>query len=102
MGLSYIPPRRSLAVLNAVHALPSVDDAVVRRRLLEEFGIEIGAGLGPFKGKAWRIGLMGASSTRRNVVLVLTALEAILGDLGVGVDRGMAVAEAMKTYTSSE
>ena len=48
-------------------------DAKSRKRLLEEYGIEIGAGLGPFKGKAWRIGLMGHSSTRRNVTLVLGA-----------------------------
>ena len=101
MGLSYIP-RRSLPVLNAIHALPDVDDGLVRRRLLDEFGIEIGAGLGPFKGKAWRIGLMGASSTRRNVALVLTALESILGDLGVAVDRGAAVAAAMDIYSGSE
>ncbi len=101
MGLSYIP-QRSLPVLNAIHALPEVDDALVRRRLLDEFGIEIGAGLGPFQGKAWRIGLMGASSTRRNVVLVLTALESILADLGVDLSRGAAVAAAMKAYAAPE
>ena len=50
-----------------------------QRRLLEEFGIEIGGGLGPFKGKAWRIGLMGDSSTRRNVTLLLGALETMNG-----------------------
>jgi alanine-glyoxylate transaminase/serine-glyoxylate transaminase/serine-pyruvate transaminase len=55
-----------------------VDEALVRKRLLQEYGIEVGAGLGPFKGKAIRIGLMGSSSTQRNVMLVLTALENIL------------------------
>jgi alanine-glyoxylate transaminase/serine-glyoxylate transaminase/serine-pyruvate transaminase len=73
MGLSYVPAH-SLTTLNAVHIPEGVDDAAVRRTLLEEYGIEIGGGLGPFKGKAWRIGLMGASSTRRNVALVLHAL----------------------------
>ena len=54
------------------------DDAKVRRRLLEEYGIEIGAGLGPMAGKAWRIGLMGHGSTVRNVDLVLAALKTVL------------------------
>jgi alanine-glyoxylate transaminase/serine-glyoxylate transaminase/serine-pyruvate transaminase len=54
------------------------DDAGVRKRLLEEYGIEIGAGLGPMAGKAWRIGLMGHGATVRNVDLVLAALTTIL------------------------
>jgi alanine-glyoxylate transaminase / serine-glyoxylate transaminase / serine-pyruvate transaminase len=77
MGISYIP-RHSLTTLNAISIPADADDAQVRRRLLDEFGIEIGAGLGPFKGKAWRIGLMGHSSTRRNVSLILSALQTIL------------------------
>ncbi|MFN5962256.1 MAG: pyridoxal-phosphate-dependent aminotransferase family protein [Verrucomicrobiota bacterium] len=81
MGLRYIPSH-SLTTLNAIHAPEGVDEAAVRRRLLQEYGIEIGAGLGPFKGKALRIGLMGSSSTRRNVQLVLSALETILGRPG--------------------
>lgn len=81
MGLRYIPSH-SLTTLNAIHAPEGVDEALVRRRLLQEYGIEIGAGLGPFKGKALRIGLMGSSSTRRNVQLVLSALETILGRPG--------------------
>jgi alanine-glyoxylate transaminase/serine-glyoxylate transaminase/serine-pyruvate transaminase len=93
LGLAYIPAR-SLASLNAVHVPTGVDDARVRARLLGEFGIEIGGGLGPFKGKAWRIGLMGASSTRRNVTLVLAALEAVLADAGVKLARGAALAAA--------
>ncbi|MGI8602810.1 MAG: pyridoxal-phosphate-dependent aminotransferase family protein [Verrucomicrobiales bacterium] len=81
LGLRYIP-KQSLTTLNAIHAPQGHDEAVVRRRLLNEFGIEIGAGLGPFKGKAWRIGLMGHSSSQRHVVLVLAALESILGISG--------------------
>ncbi len=97
MGLSYIP-EHSLTTLNAVHVPNGVDDVKVRSRLLNEYGIEIGAGLGPFKGKAWRIGLMGSSSTRRNVILVLSALEALLGDQGFKLDRGSAVSAASKVY----
>ncbi len=99
MGVSYIPTR-SLPNLNAVHVPDGAADATVRRRLLGEWGIEIGAGLGPFKGKAWRIGLMGSSSTRRNVTAVLAALETILGDQGVTLDRGAALAAAGGVYTA--
>ncbi len=77
MGLSYVP-KHSLHTLNCVHVPAGANDANVRRRLLEEYGIEIGAGLGPFAGKAWRIGLMGHGATVRNVDLVLTALREIL------------------------
>ena len=81
IGLNFIP-QHSLTTLNAIHAPEGVDEAAVRRRLLQEYGIEIGAGLGPFKGKALRIGLMGSSSSERNVMLVLAALEHILGRSG--------------------
>ena len=100
MGLAYIP-ERSLATLNAVRVPEGADDARVRRRLLAEYGIEIGAGLGPFAGTAWRIGLMGESSRRRNVMLFLAALEAILIDEGVGVARGAGLAAAAGVYASA-
>ena len=75
-----------------------VDDAEGAEALLEEFGIEIGGGLGPFKGKAWRIGLMGASSSERNVILVLSALDVILGGSGKGTAAAAGVfAGAAKT-----
>ncbi len=77
LGLSYVP-RHSLHTLNCVHIPAGADDATVRRRLLEEYGIEIGAGLGPMAGKAWRIGLMGHGAIQRNVDLVVTALREIL------------------------
>ena len=97
LGLTYIPSH-SLTTLNAVRIPDSIDDAVVRNRLLGEFGIEIGAGLGPFKGKAWRIGLMGASSTKRHVLLLLAALETILIDQQVQFDRGAALAASSQVY----
>lgn len=93
LGMSYIP-QYSLPNLNCVRVPEGVDDALVRRRLLGEFGIEIGAGLGPFKGIAWRIGLMGHACTRRNVTLVLGALETILRDNGAAIEPGAALAAA--------
>lgn len=77
LGLRYIP-KRSLHTLNCVSIPAGADDAAVRKRLLEEYGIEIGAGLGVMAGKAWRIGLMGHGATIRNVDLVLAAFRAIL------------------------
>ncbi|MEM7385475.1 MAG: alanine--glyoxylate aminotransferase family protein [Verrucomicrobiota bacterium] len=77
LGLQYIP-EHSLTTLNAIHSPEGMDEAAGRKRLLEDYGIEIGAGLGPFKGKAWRIGLMGHACSRRNVDLLLAALADIL------------------------
>jgi alanine-glyoxylate transaminase/serine-glyoxylate transaminase/serine-pyruvate transaminase len=71
------PPGERLWTLNAVRVPDGVDEASVRRRLLDEFGVEIGAGLGPLAGRIWRVGLMGASSSRRLVALFLAALEHI-------------------------
>jgi alanine-glyoxylate transaminase / serine-glyoxylate transaminase / serine-pyruvate transaminase len=79
MGIDYVSQEgHHLPMLNAVKIPEGVDDQAVRRRLLEEYGIEIGGGLGAFKGKAWRIGLMGQGSNLRNVTLLLAALRNIL------------------------
>ena len=79
IGIGYASQEgHSLPMLNAVKVPDGADDAAVRRRLLDEYGIEIGAGLGAFKGKVWRIGLMGNSSNKRNVTLLTAALRAIL------------------------
>jgi alanine-glyoxylate transaminase / serine-glyoxylate transaminase / serine-pyruvate transaminase len=77
MGISYIP-QRSLHSLNCISIPAGADDAGTRKRLLEDYGIEIGAGLGVMAGKAWRIGLMGHGATVRNIDLVLTALREVL------------------------
>jgi alanine-glyoxylate transaminase/serine-glyoxylate transaminase/serine-pyruvate transaminase len=84
MGLRYLAdPDHQLPMLNAV-TVPEgadcgpVDEATVRKRLLEEYAIEIGGGLGAFKGRAWRIGLMGESATRRHVQALVLALKEIL------------------------
>ena len=78
LGISYIP-EKSLHTLNCVSIPEGVEDGPVRSRLLDEYSIEIGAGLGPFAGKAWRIGLMGHAATRRNVDLLLAALGEVMG-----------------------
>lgn len=98
LELRYVP-RRPLTTLNAVGVPEGVDDARVRSRLLNDYGIEIGAGLGPFSGKAWRIGLMGSSSSKRNVLLVLAALETILAGEGLGFEAGAALAAADMVYS---
>ncbi len=68
-----------LPTLNAFRIPDHVtDEAAIRMRLLEEYGLEIGGGLGALKGKVWRVGTMGASATRRNVVLLLAALKILL------------------------
>lgn len=64
--------------LNAVGVPAGADEAAVRKQLLSDFNIEIGAGLGPLKGRIWRIGLMGESSRNENVDAVLNALRKIL------------------------
>jgi alanine-glyoxylate transaminase/serine-glyoxylate transaminase/serine-pyruvate transaminase len=100
MGLSFVVDEASrLPQLNAVAIPEGVDDATVRARLLNEYSLEIGAGLGPMAGKIWRIGLMGYASNRRNVLLCLGALDAVLADMGAPIERGVAVEAAMKALT---
>jgi alanine-glyoxylate transaminase/serine-glyoxylate transaminase/serine-pyruvate transaminase len=79
IGLSLLPPEgERLWTLNTVRVPDGVDEAALRKRLLEEFSIEIGAGLGPLAGKIWRVGLMGTSSSARLVVLLLGVLQTVL------------------------
>jgi alanine-glyoxylate transaminase/serine-glyoxylate transaminase/serine-pyruvate transaminase len=73
-----VPVEYRLSTLSTPQLTPSLDDADIRRRLLDEYNIEIAGGFGPLKGKVWRIGLMGFSSRRENVTLLLAALEEIL------------------------
>jgi len=87
-----------LPQLTAVRVPDGVDDGKVRGELLRTFNIEVGAGLGAFKGKVWRIGLMGESSRRENVMLVLNALETILAATGMEIARGAALVAADRAY----
>ena len=82
-GLSVLPPEgERLWTLNAVRVPEGIDEAAVRKHLLEVFNIEIGAGLGPLAGKIWRVGLMGASSSPRLMTLLLGALESACAQQG--------------------
>jgi alanine-glyoxylate transaminase/serine-glyoxylate transaminase/serine-pyruvate transaminase len=95
LGLKFVvEPRYRLPQLNTVAIPAGVDDALVRRRLLQEFDLEIGAGLGALAGKVWRIGLMGYASREENVLRCLEALDHVLGDLDAPVATGVAVATA--------
>ena len=89
-----------LPMLNAVRIPAGVDDAAVRSALLNRFGIEIGAGLGAFKGKVWRIGLMGYGARPANVLLFLSALEQLLGEQGYSFGPGASIAAANAVYSS--
>ncbi|MBI5119067.1 alanine--glyoxylate aminotransferase family protein [Candidatus Poribacteria bacterium] len=91
-----------LPMLNAVRVPAGVNDLNVRKYLLNRFGIELGGGLGPLKGKIWRIGLMGHSSTKQNVILFLSALESALSAEGVKLAPGSASAAAMEFYSHNE
>jgi alanine-glyoxylate transaminase/serine-glyoxylate transaminase/serine-pyruvate transaminase len=89
MGLAMlVPESERLPMLNAIRIPEGVDDRRVRKALLENFGIEIGGGLGNLQGKIWRVGLMGASSSPRSVLLFLAALETILKAEGARIKPG--------------
>ncbi len=102
MGLKYSAQEGyQLPQLNAILLPPGVDDLAGRKQLLQEFGIEIGVGLGDFKGKVWRIGLMGYNSRPNNVLLVLAAIEQVLRKQGVSIAPGAGVAAAEQFYATS-
>lgn len=95
LGMEFIvEAAHRLPQLNCVRVPAGADEALLRRQLLEEYNIEVGAGLGPLAGKVWRVGLMGHSATRRNVLTLLGALEALLGTTG-------AVAAARNCYAAT-
>ena len=85
-------------MLTTLRIPDGIDDTIIRKGLITDYGIEIGAGLGIFAGKAWRIGLMGESSNQRNVMLVLNALEKLLIASGHKVEHGTAVHAASQVY----
>ena len=99
MGMSFLVKEQyRLPQMNAVRCPEGVNEAEVRKTLLNEFGIEIGAGLGPLAGKIWRIGLMGYSCRPDNVMLCLSALGSVLSDMGLPVHVGDAEAAAHGAY----
>ena len=73
----FVAPAHRNPTLTTCQLSPAIDDMAARKQLLNEYNIEIAGGFGPLKGKIWRIGLMGHSSRRENVVLLLAAIKAI-------------------------
>jgi len=101
MGLKFrVAEAYQLPQMNAVGCPDGVDEELVRKTLLNEFSIEIGAGLGPLKGKIWRFGLMGYSCRPDNVMLCLSALGSVLMDLGLPIKVGEAEAAAHQAYAA--
>ena len=99
MGLKFLVEEKyRLPQMNAVYCPEGVDEAQVRRTLLNEFSLEIGAGLGPLAGKIWRFGLMGYSCRPENVMLCLSALGSVLADMGRPVHVGDAESAAHGAY----
>jgi alanine-glyoxylate transaminase / serine-glyoxylate transaminase / serine-pyruvate transaminase len=102
LGIEYAAQEgHQLPMLNAVRIPAGVDDAITRKALLERFGIEIGGGLGDFKGKVWRIGLMGHTSRAINVLVFLAALESLLAEQGHKFEHGASIAAANAVYGKS-
>ena len=98
MGLSMLVPEgERLPMLNAICIPDGTDDVKVRKMLLNDFGVEIGGGLGDLAGKVWRVGLMGHVCCKRNVFLFLSALESILKSQGVKV-KGGGLEAALSVY----
>ncbi|BAN34974.1 serine--pyruvate transaminase [Sulfuricella denitrificans skB26] len=97
MGLNFVVPVKDrLPQLNAISIPDGVDEVAVRNILLNDYQLEIGAGLGAMAGKVWRIGLMGHASNPRNILVCLAALDDALGRAKAPVKRGVAVDAAQK------
>src|SRR5271170_2768228 len=92
-------PADRLVTVTAINIPAGIEDGKVRQQLLDEFNIEIAGGLGPVKGKIWRVGLMGYSSQRNNVLLFLAAFEKVLLDQGHRVPSGAGVGAAVQNYS---
>jgi alanine-glyoxylate transaminase/serine-glyoxylate transaminase/serine-pyruvate transaminase len=96
MGLTlHVQQGYRLYSLTTVRIPDGIDDLKIRQQMLNEYNIEIGGGLGPLKGRIWRIGLMGYSSTVENVLLVLSVLEKLLAEAGFRVAEGQGVTAAL-------
>jgi alanine-glyoxylate transaminase / serine-glyoxylate transaminase / serine-pyruvate transaminase len=102
IGLFVPNPADRVPTVTAVNIPTGIDEAKVRSRLLNEFSIEISGGLGELKGKIWRVGLMGYSSQRENVLQFLDALERILLDQGMKLPAGAGSAAAANTFAEVE
>jgi alanine-glyoxylate transaminase/serine-glyoxylate transaminase/serine-pyruvate transaminase len=102
MGLEFVVPEAErLPQLNAVTVPEGVDEAAVRSALLNEYNLEVGAGLGAMAGKIWRIGLMGYASNPTNVLFCLGALDAVLTGMRAPIKSGVAVDAARRALTEA-
>jgi aspartate aminotransferase-like enzyme len=104
MGLALFgaePPARRLPFITPVAIPDGVDDVRVRGRLIEDFNLEIGAAFGPLQGRIWRIGTMGHSARRENVLLCLAALEQVLRREGWKAEAGAGVEAAAAHYAAA-
>ena len=100
LGLSPLPPPgHRLPMLNCVTLPDGMDETLMRTHLLQQYGIEIGGGLGPLRGRVWRIGLMGESCRQAHVLTLLNALEEIFAGQGRLAQPGRPVQAAAETYT---
>jgi alanine-glyoxylate transaminase/serine-glyoxylate transaminase/serine-pyruvate transaminase len=102
IGMFVQNPGDRLPTVTSVIIPPGIDGAKVKGRLLNDFNIEISGGLGDYKTTMWRIGLMGYSSQRANVLLFLEALERILLDLGMKLQVGAGIAAAVSSFAHAE
>ncbi|GJM11944.1 MAG: alanine--glyoxylate aminotransferase [Pseudohongiella sp.] len=101
LGLKFVVDKEfRLPQLNAVSFPDSIDDAAVRAALLNDYNLEIGAGLGALAGSVWRIGLMGFASNKKNVLLCVSALGNVLAAQGMQTDVSKAVAAAQAVYSA--
>jgi len=101
LGLSLLAEEgHRLNPLTTLSIPEGIEDAKVRRALLNDYDIEIGGGLGEFAGKAWRVGLMGESARERNVFALLSALETILSKEGYEVAFGASLSAAQRTIAT--
>ena len=93
-------PDYQLNPITVVNAPDGVNEAEVRARLLNDFDIEVSGGLGEFRGRVWRIGMMGNGARETSVLSVLSALEVILGDMDYEVAYGASVAAAQRSFAN--
>ncbi len=101
-GINYVVDESyRLPQLNSVYVPEGIDEKEVRRRLLDDYSLEIGAGLGDFAGKVWRFGLMGYASRIENVIFCLNALETVFTDMGMKLEHGAAEAAAHQYYAAN-
>jgi len=95
-------PKERLVTVTPVMIPAGIDDVKFRNQLLDEFNIEIAGGIGPLKGKIWRLGLMGYCAQKANVLLLLSAMEKVMTDQEARLAPGAGVAAAIRNYAGAE